>query len=350
MSIINQMLRDLEKHNIEKPVTQLNIHAVSAKKTKISAITLVVLTNLVTAGSYFAYQYNKQPSEPINVVQEPIKIIEPVAMQIVKHEVVENKIIPVESIAMQVVKPEIIENKIISVEPIPLTVLPVEKEREPVKLIVPDTNYHKYPISENTLKSSAKTTDKKTTPKITDKQQADLLFNPIENNHEDVAINKLEAILKLDNRHLNARLLMVKMLHNKGDDNQSGLFIDQSILLFPGNIQFIKVRAQLYLKQKNPIGALKTLQVIENDSDESYLSLLASTYQQLKKFSDASKIYQRLIQIDPEQAENWVGFALSQEYEGNNSVAIDAYNQALNKNTLKESAAERIRQRLIEIR
>jgi Flp pilus assembly protein TadD len=54
--------------------------------------------------------------------------------------------------------------------------------------------------------------------------------------------------------------------------------------------------------------------------------------------------------VNPEKAENWLGLALSEEKLGNSNLAREAYQQALNKNTLKESIVKYINQRLIELR
>ncbi len=145
---------------------------------------------------------------------------------------------------------------------------------------------------------------------------------------------------------------MAKTLHNQGQVNKTAEFLDQSLALFPDNLQFINTRAQLFLQQKNPSGALTTLQRVDltNASNETYLSLLAATYQQQQSFGNAAKVYQRLITVNPDKAENWLGLALSEEKLGDPKLAREAYQQALSKNTLKESIRSYIKQRLTELR
>jgi Flp pilus assembly protein TadD len=192
------------------------------------------------------------------------------------------------------------------------------------------------------------------TKHITAKQQADLLYRQAENSAGDYsAVSRLEEALEIDPRHLKARLLLVKLLHNQGQVHKTAEILDQSLALFPDNLQFINTRAQLFLQQKNPGDALKTLQRIDlagSSNDETYLSLLAASYQQLQSFTNAAKIYQRLATVNPEKAENWLGLALSEEKLGNSNLAREAYQQALIKNTLKESVVKYINQRLIELR
>ncbi|MGZ4995232.1 MAG: tetratricopeptide repeat protein, partial [Methylobacter sp.] len=192
------------------------------------------------------------------------------------------------------------------------------------------------------------------THKITAKQQADILYRQAENNSEDslATIYKLEQALNLDPRHLRARLLLAKTLHNQGKIQKTAEFLDQSLALFPDNLQFINTRAQLFLQQKDPNGALNTLQRIDltNTSNETYLSLLAATYHQLQSFANAAKVYQKLVTVNPGKAENWLGLALAQEKLGNPKLAREFYQQALGKNSLKEPVANYIKQRLAELR
>ncbi|HEY8095301.1 MAG TPA: tetratricopeptide repeat protein, partial [Methylobacter sp.] len=192
------------------------------------------------------------------------------------------------------------------------------------------------------------------TNQTTAKQRADILYRQAENNFDNpsVIVYKLEQALNLDPRHLKARLLLAKTLHNQGQADKTAEFLDQSLALFPDNLQFINTRAQLFLQQKNPDGALRTLQRIDstNSSNETYLSLLAATYQQLQSFTNAANVYQKLVTVNPEKAENWLGFALAQEKLNNPKLAREGYQQALSKNTLKQSVANYIKQRLNELR
>ncbi len=348
MSLINQMLRDLESRNTSNTTPALQ-HNIQVKRTSASKIPLLIwslLTTIATGGTYWAYQYSKMlPKNP------------PVIAATLKKDPV--PIAPYEQVlatpnALTDTTPKIeqkpAENKAIQTVPVVQSV-PTAQPQPPVQTVS---------AVQATPEIIAAPPIKKTpAPKpaqikqVTNKQQADLLYRQAENNFEDYsATYKLEQALKLDPRHLNARLLLAKALYSQGQINKTADFIDQSLALFPDNLQFINTRAQLFLQQRNPNGALQTLQRIDvtNSSNEAYLSLLAATYQQLQSFPNASKVYQRLVTVNPEKAENWLGLALSQEKLGNSKLAREAYQQALSKNSLKESIANYIKQRLIELR
>ncbi|HEY8034885.1 MAG TPA: tetratricopeptide repeat protein [Methylobacter sp.] len=360
MSLINQMLRDLENRNTTNnaPSTlQHNIQVTQPAASKTPFLIWCLLAIVTTGGTYWAYQYSKTLAKnpPIvvtdNIKKDPTPIAPYEKVLTVPNAVTDPapkiELEPSESTKIQpisVAQPVPAIQTAPPVQPKPPT-QPVQTAQavQSAPEIVDGPLVKKIPIASNP------TLIKSTTPK----QQANLLYLQAENNSDDYSTAyKLEQALKLDPRHLKARLLLAKTLLNQGQVNKTAEFLDQCLVLFPDNLQFINTRAQLYLQQKNPSGALKTLQRIDltNSFNETYLSLLAATYQQLGSFTNAAKVYQKLLTINPEKAESWLGLALSQEKLGNLKSAREAYQQALSKNILKESITIYIKQRLTELR
>ncbi|MGZ4990975.1 MAG: tetratricopeptide repeat protein [Methylobacter sp.] len=361
MSLINQMLRDLESRNTANnapPTLQHNIQA-QPSKSKMPLLLWSLLATIATGGTYSAYQYSKTLTKttPVivtdNVKKDPAPIVSYEKVLAAPNAVnsPEPKIEPKlpENISAQPIaapQPE----QAVQAEPTAQPKQPTQPPAQSAPIaqaaeIVTEPPIIRIPVLPKQQPAQIKLP--------TAKQQADLLYHQAENNSSAYsAAYKLEQALQLDPRHLKARLLLAKTLHNQGQISKTAEFLDQSLILFPDNLQFINTRAQLYLQQKNPSGALKTLQRIDlsNNSNETYLSLLAATYQQLQFFADAAKVYQRLASINPEKAENWLGLALSEEKLGNPKLAREAYEQALNKNTLKESVTDYVKQRLTELR
>jgi Flp pilus assembly protein TadD len=359
MSLINQMLRDLESRNTTNNAPSALQHNIQVTQPPTSKIPLLVwgLLAIVTAsGIYWAYQYSKTLAKrsPIVVADNIKKDPTPIAPY--------EKVLPAPNAVTDPapkIEPTPLENTTIQSAPV-IQPIPAVQEIPPVQPQPPIQPAKAAPSVQAVPEIVDNLPIKKTfSPKpaltalTTAKQQADLLYRQAENNVGDYsATYKLEQVLNLDPRHLKARLLLAKTLHSQGQVNKTADFLDQSLILFPDNLQFINTRAQLYLQQKNPNAALKTLQHIgvANNSNETYLSLLAATYQQLGSFIDAAKIYQKLLTVNPEKAESWLGLALSQEKLGNLKLAREAYQQALSKNALKESITIYIKQRLTELR
>jgi len=354
MSLINQMLRDLESRNTSNntpPTLQRNVQVTQPLPSKKSFLLWGLLAIIVTGGTYSAYQYIKTLTKtpPViiadNIKKDPVPIAPYEKILAAPNAVTD----PVPKIELQPSKDAILQLASVA-QPAP-TVLPAPtiQQKPPVQTVPAAPEI----VAEPAIKKMPIASKPALIESTSAKQQADLLYHQAENNSEDFsAAYKLEQALKLDPRHLKARLLLAKTLHHQGQVDKTAEFLDQSLILFPDNLQFINTRAQLYLQQKKPSGALETLQRIDltNSSNETYLSLLAATYQQLQSFDKAAKVYQKLVNVNPDKAENWLGLALSQEKLGNPKLTREAYQQALNKNTLKESITTYIKQRLTELR
>lgn len=349
MSLINQMLRDLESRNKTNNV-QHNIQATPSPTSKMPLLVWSLLAIIAAGGIFGAYQYSQTLTKtpPVIVANTIKKDPAPIAPF--------EKVLAAPNAVTDTVAPKT-EQKLpenTPPQPVPAIQSAPAVQPMPAAQTIPAAQAAPEIVAEPPAKKmpvAPKPTFIKQTTAI---QQADLFYRQAENNAGDYSAiyNKLEQALNLDPRHLKARLLLAKTLHNQGQTNKTAEFLDQSLALFPDNLQFINTRAQLFLQQKNPDGALRTLQRIDaaNSTNETYLSLLAATYQQLQSFTNAANVYQKLIDINPGKAENWLGFALAQEKLGNPKAAREAYQQALNKNTLKESIATYIKQQLTELR
>ena len=395
MSLINQMLRDLEsRKTIDKTSLSLpdNIQVTQSPKSKMRFVWGLMVI-IATGGTYWAYHYGqaliKKPSAividaikkfptPIvsyekvlaapNAVTETAPIsapkpqeniaVQPVpqvvqAVPVVRNDpVIERK--PAENTSTQAVvqTPPVVRTGSETERKLPenastQAVLPIVRN-DPVVRAAPELT------AKPAIKSIPTAFKSVQNKSITTKQEADVLYRQAENMPGNLSATalKLEQALKLDPRHLKARLLLAKTLNSQGRVYKTAEFLDQSLELFPDNPQLVNSRAQLFLQQKNPGAALKMLQRLDltENSNETYLSLLAATYQQLQSFANAAKIYQKLVAINPEKAENWLGLALSEEKLGNLKLTREAYQQALSKKTLKESIMIYIKQRLVELK
>lgn len=158
----------------------------------------------------------------------------------------------------------------------------------------------------------------------------------------------LREALELNPRHLPARNLLLETLMQEKSSLELKQFLDESLGLFPDNPGFITALAHWHIKQKNFAAATKTLEQINSYSnhDPQYLALLAASYQQQQNFSQALTIYQKLSHLQPDKAENWLGLAICADKLQQSNNAIQAYQQALGKNTLNGDVVDYIQQRL----
>ncbi|OAI08769.1 hypothetical protein A1332_06315 [Methylomonas methanica] len=181
-------------------------------------------------------------------------------------------------------------------------------------------------------------------------EQADALYRRAKTGKSAPMIDALlRDALQLNPSHLGARTLLLQtLLKAHANPEEIADFVQESLQLFPDNLLFVKTQAHLYVQQKNFAAATNTLEQINPDSvdDTTYLSLLAAGYQQQQRFPPAERIYQRLTQQQPEKAEHWLGLAICQDKLNQTQAAAQAYQQALDKNTLHADVVNYIKQRL----
>lgn len=307
MSLINDMLRDLAKRNSpyeHTPVLQGTLEVIDKKSIKNKYLLLTGTLLIIMLCVYGAYQYGKKTANNNFIAQKKkpffVATLEPT------------------SIASQPVLPVIITQTTMAIN-----IIAFAQTSEPLTQILPggkisrrSQNVNAY-VTRNQLESGQK--------------------------------NSFQNFSTANPGKLNENISQFKRLLDSGQMARATSLLDDSLLMFPDNLQLINARAQIYLSNKNPEAALKILQR-SNSHDEVYLSLLASTFQQLNSFAEATSVYAQLLGLNPERAQYWLGLAISQEKLGNVKAAREAYLQALSKNTLNETVTSYIKQRLGDIK
>lgn len=155
----------------------------------------------------------------------------------------------------------------------------------------------------------------------------------------------LKEALLLDPDNLAIRDQLLQTLLKSGSASELDNFLQDSLRMYPRHLAFVTSQAQMQIQRKDFAAATATLERVDS-SEPAYLSLLAASYQQQKRHHNAAEIYQRLTQMQPERAENWLGLAVSADHLHQRQTAVQAYRQALEKNTLNNDVVDYINQRL----
>ncbi len=321
MSLLNQVLLDLEKRNAETAPEQHllgNVKTISPSQKKLYALPLVLI--IFTGMMFFIFYGLNEKENTTNFNNSPKKIKPLIPLN--KKLIIKNT---QNTVKTSHPKPEKIST----------FTRPIQKPK------APEIKKQLAPVSKKTKTTTIKTVSKT--------QQAELLFRTakLEQNKTEKQ-RKLNLILKLNPHHINARLLLSNTLLNMGLTRQVEDEVDQGLALFPQNLQFINLRSQLLLQDRQPQAALTMLQKVDakHIHNETYLSLLASAYQQNNNNLKSLLTYQKLLKINPHKAEYWLGLAITMEKQGDSKQALSAYQQALDKNTLKNIIVSYIKQRI----
>ena len=290
MSLINQMLRDLEQREfstLESSAFEHQSVQITTAATQQSKFWLFILVPLVAAVSTWLYQQSTLDS----------------------HTTVALKL------------PDLVAHHIQSPELSTVIAKPVAPKAKTEKLLpntstnLTNTTHHPEQFkSVPSRKVTAKQNIEKLLPHLTPAQQAEQLYKQAQQTDDSASSQTmLEKAVLLYPQHINARLLLVKLSISQARHLQAELLLDQGLKITPLDIRLVNARAQRYLQQKNTTAALIILQRLNANEivNETYLSLLAASYQQQREFKKAVKIYHKLTLKNPDQAKFWLGLAIA---------------------------------------
>jgi Flp pilus assembly protein TadD len=354
MSLINQMLRDLEQRNQQTPsVNQtqpldIQMPRVETRPDKHYGWWLTGLLPIAVAGWFFwQSSQSNQPaiasSQPI-VTTPSIKPAEPQQTQVIASA--PEATVQPQSVAIEVASPA--EQPAVQTD-IPKPEAQTNSQTQQAETAKPELAAIEPAKVENKPLSISPQKTAKSKSITRPQQQADKIFRQTHAQMSRLMRQEnLKEVLQLDPRHLAARQQLLQILIQEHSNLELKQFLDESLAWFPDNLGFITTLAHYHVQHKNFADAVATLERVDNFriNDPHYLALLAASYQQQHQFTQALPVYQKLTQIQPEKAENWLGLGICADKLQQNSSALDAYQQALNKNTLNSAVVDYINQRL----
>jgi Tfp pilus assembly protein PilF len=165
-------------------------------------------------------------------------------------------------------------------------------------------------------------------------QKADRLYNQAQQalarHRTEAASNLLEQALTEHPQHAAAReqlaILMIK-------DNQSAraeALLAEGLALSPGRIELAHAYAQLLVERGALQPALESLQHLAGiqAAGAETLALQAGIMTRLQRYTDAAENYRRALRLQPRQAVWWTGLGVALEHDGLSVSALDAYRRA----------------------
>ncbi len=380
MSLLNQVLRDLEQNKVATSSNNKNrfSQVKASPPTKSNNIVIItVVAVLLLAFTFFAYQYVllKNIKKQILLDIKPVVTANVITKNSLPSESVDVEMAsPVKPVLAEPISSDLVPTKPASVnptpiEPPPVKLTPVEEaviEAVPAKPIYAEKTVNKIdnikpkptttPITiiGNKTKVAPMVTPSPT-KKITSlspEQKADRLFSKAKKSLSLLEKQKLlQQVLELNPEHIEAHLLIAHSYLQRGLTNDSIQSLKESLYSLPNNIALTNALAGLLLKNKQEKEALKHLLDINTQTvkDERFLTFLAAAYQQNKLFVKAGDSYQQLLDINPDKAEYWLGLAVSLESQKRNNDALVAYRRALALNSLKSAVVNYIKHRINSI-
>ena len=147
----------------------------------------------------------------------------------------------------------------------------------------------------------------------------------------------LRNALSLYIPHIKAREMLAGIYIKSGRYIDAAELLSEGVKVVPEYPLFAQLYARVLLEQNNPQLAIK---ILEQGSarmkvEPNYYALLAATYQRVKNHKKAVDIYLQLVKVRPAAGVWWLGLGISLEKSGKNKEAVQAYQRAQKTGSLK---------------
>jgi len=162
------------------------------------------------------------------------------------------------------------------------------------------------------------------------------------------SLKKLNMSLDQDGGHVNARSTLALILSNQDHIGLAYSVLNEGLIQYPDNFEWIKMYARLLLKEGKIVEARSILakQSPEFSSNTEYYALQAAILQKLSEHEEAAKIYRDLLQVNPLKAVWWMGLGISLESMKRYDDALYAYQKAFNNPSLVQDSLEFLSHRI----
>ena len=165
------------------------------------------------------------------------------------------------------------------------------------------------------------------------------------------SLKKLNVVLNHQPGHTKARSTLALALSEKEHYELAYSVLNEGLIQYPENTEWITVYARLLLNQGKVIEADKVLQkqTPEIAYNTEYYALHAAVLQKLNQHNEAARIYRDLLHINPLKAVWWMGLGISLESLRRYDDALYAYQKASNNRSIANDSRQFIIQRINRI-
>lgn len=383
MSVINQMLKDLDKRQESGVVSGQSVVPNSAvsKSPLIPIIitVLVTLTLVAVAFLYFENQELKQKSQlivekPVMIGKAEVKTAETqkIATQPAKSKQLELSSNESEkSIALGINSADTEKVVLLENHTQPNTIHTAQQEKVPAQLVAASATSSLGKVVQSNIKrkvNEVSTTNQLVQQKVEQSKQTSLSISrkklsPAElaakkmtqaeqamlNKNIELAEQYFEEILIISPTHASARKQLAALLYGRQSIQEAINILSQGIHITPNNSELRLMLARVYSEKGFNQQALNTLTPLADTLDVAYQSAIATSAQSLSAHQEAINAFSHLVNLQQGQSRWYLGLAVSYDRLGQYPQAVDAYQQAILIGNLSESALSFAKQRTLEL-
>lgn len=178
--------------------------------------------------------------------------------------------------------------------------------------------------------------------------QLNKALKAIDEGLDDKAIALLQQILDKIPTASDARENLAVLYLYNDDYVNAAKMVSEGLKYAPANAALITIKARLSLDKGKAEQAVKILSEHKPSmsSYPDYYATLAAALQSQGRLSESGGIYKALLQVEPNNAQYWLGYAIALEHHNKMNEAMQAYNQASQKSDNDPSVREYAEDRL----
>ena len=362
MSVINQMLKDLEQRTPEHGQVATPV-AVSHKPAtlKIMLISLTVLISLNLLGFYIWNLQEKLASSELTIQEaeqsqiannntelpqaKPVKPARLLQLEAApdKALIIENKAVQVIELPQQAIVKEPVKLKDKNLEAIAVTnkrVQPKVTQPEPVAPVSPSAKTIE-PIESKMSVSRRHLTSKELVTQKLGRAEKALKINDV-NNAEQL----FEEVLIIDPQHKQARKKLAALWFGRKSYQQATNLLSQGISIDKNDAELRLLKARIHLQQGQLKAAYNALKALPKLEQQEYQVMLANVSQQVEQYQSAIQAYKVLIDMQAYSGRWHLGLAIVYDKSSQFSLAVNEYAIALKKSDLSVASAAFAQQRM----
>lgn len=381
MSVINQMLKDLDKRQSEQAgVTNVAVPVqarMSGSKVLLIIVLVIIIFNVIGILGWKLYSENQQLRTQVDnaamasqaeknaveaVIDESANKTSAVTLAVTEkptaeiataNEILDEKAASVQAETSKIASKMVFDNKNVSVDIVEKITESEKSVDESAQVVVTALNVAEpvaaksrqadEPKSSLTISRTQLSPQALATNKIAEAEQA------IERNDIVKAESLFEEVLLVMPEHQMARKQLAALWYGKKSYQNAVNLLSQGIALAPQAEEMRIMSARIYFEQGQPRQAYNILKPLSHSVNTELQALLANTAAELNEHDNAALAYGKLIALEPNVGRWWLGSAVSLDSLGKFVPARDAYKQAIALSNLSMSAMQFARQRLIEL-
>jgi len=238
--------------------------------------------------------------------------------------------------------PAVVAQPEVKVKKVAVKKQPVEQDIKEVILVKSDSEeIIDTPVDVEELDDSLPIKLKKTHRPLNSKQLAEIAYQEgyefLQQGQMHQGKESLRKALSLYIPHIKAREMLAGIYIKSGHFVNAAELLNEGVKVVPEYPLFAQLYARVLLEQKNPKLAIKILEQgsARMDVEPDYYALLAATHQRVNNHKKAIELYLQLVKLRSHEGIWWLGLGISLEKSGKNKEALEAYQRAQQTGRLK---------------